>query len=91
MRNLQFSFALFLTSLQANAQHTFVPPDADAESLIQRYEIRTGTFRNSLFTDTRPYSLANLAEMTKLFNVSRIGVTLIQANDGISRHFGYRT
>jgi hypothetical protein len=72
MRYFLLSFVLFFVGNILFAQHTFVPLDADAERLIQRYEIRTGTSRNSLFTDIRPYNRANLAEMTRLFRNSSL-------------------
>jgi hypothetical protein len=86
MRYLFFSFAFILASGILHAQHTYVPLDADAERLIQRFEIRTGNLRNGLFTDIRPYSRASFIEKTKLLNVLSIGMMIYHIGYITNRH-----
>lgn len=55
------------------AQSTYFKHNTRSESLINRYEIKTGNLRNSLFADIRPYrrdQVANLVQSLDTFDLA---------------------
>ncbi len=56
-----FIFSLYMLDLQA--QSTFVPFNTDYYHLVDRYEIKKGSFAEHLFTACKPYSRKGVAAL----------------------------